>query len=343
MESKPGASVFRVGIPWTYVEFIREASKHGHPYHSLSHQEHSLDGLLKELVEKPEKVKHRREDFLSRWEARAKVLTKDEEDLKQGMSTHRRRILGPKKLKVFREILQSIEYDDMEVVDEMVQGCSLVGEVPVTQVLDAKLKPARISVEQLGDMTEAANRAVLEKTQSCGDRETDETLWNKTLEEVQAGHLDPPIEVDQLPPGCVVNSRFPLRQGAKVRPIDNYSSSVVNDTVTVSEKPLLHNVDEVAVLVSRFMKAAKKDRDGLLFGKTADLKSAYRQLALSDDSLVYSYLAVYDPKENRAKLFRQLAVPFGSTKAVYSFLRVARALWTVVTKGIKVPATSCCV
>ena len=51
----------------------------------------------------------------------------------------------------------------MEVVDEMVQGCSLVGEVPVTQVLDAKLKPARISVEQLGDMTEAANRAVLEK------------------------------------------------------------------------------------------------------------------------------------------------------------------------------------
>ena len=76
------------------------SSKHGHPCHSLSHQEHSLDGLLKELVEKPEKVKQHREDFLSRWEARAKVLTKDEEDLKPGMSTHRRRILGPKKLKV---------------------------------------------------------------------------------------------------------------------------------------------------------------------------------------------------------------------------------------------------
>ena len=121
----------------------------------MLHQEHSLDGLLKELVEKPEKVKRHRENFLSRWEARAKVLTKDEEDLKQGMSTRRRRILGPKKLKVFREILQSIEYNDMEVVDEMVQGCSLVPEVPVTQVLDAKLKPARISMEQLGNMTEA--------------------------------------------------------------------------------------------------------------------------------------------------------------------------------------------
>ena len=136
---------------------------------SLSHQQHNLDGLLRELVGKPEKVKQHREDFLSRWEARAKALAKDEEDLRQGVSTHRRRILGPKKLKVFREILQSLEYDDMEVVDEMVQGCSLVGEVPVTQVLDAKLKPARISVEQLGNMTEAANRAVLEKALSCGD------------------------------------------------------------------------------------------------------------------------------------------------------------------------------
>ena len=158
LESKPGASVFRVGIPWTYVEFIREASKHGHPYHFLSRQQHELDGLLKELVGKPEKVKQHREDFLSRWEARAKALMKDEEGLKLGMSAHRRKILGPKRLRVFREILQSLEYDDMEVVDEMVQGCSLVGEVPVTQVLDAKLKPARISVEQLGDMTEAANR-----------------------------------------------------------------------------------------------------------------------------------------------------------------------------------------
>ena len=31
MESKPGASVFRVGVPWTYVEFIREAFEHGRP------------------------------------------------------------------------------------------------------------------------------------------------------------------------------------------------------------------------------------------------------------------------------------------------------------------------
>ena len=31
---------------------------------------------------------------------------------------HRKRILGPKRIKLFQEILQSISYDDMEVIQE---------------------------------------------------------------------------------------------------------------------------------------------------------------------------------------------------------------------------------
>ena len=38
--------------------------------------------------------------------------------------------------------------------------------------------------------------------------------------------------------------------------------------------------------------------------------------------------------------FKQLAVPFGSTKAVYFFLRVARALWTILVKGALIPTTN---
>ena len=77
-----------------------------------------------------------------------------------------------------------------------------------------------------------------------------------------------------------------------------------------------------------------------LFGKTADLKGAYRHLALADDSLKYSYLAVFSPEEKKAKIFHQVAVPFGSTKAVCFFLRVARALWTVIVKGLKIASTN---
>ena len=44
--------------------------------------------------------------------------------------------------------------------------------------------------------------------------------------------------------------------------------------------------------------------------------------------------------EQLPKAFRQLAVPFGSTKAVYFFLRVARALWTILVKGALIPTTN---
>ena len=88
--------------------------------------------------------------------------------------------------------------------------------------------------------------------------------------------------------------------------------SLVNDTVTISEKPITHSIDEVALLITRLTKAARKKGVKELYGKTADLKSAYRQLAISDESLKYSYLAVFDPVENKPKLFHQLAVPFGS-------------------------------
>ena len=175
---------------------------------------------------------------------------------------------------------------------------------------------------------------------SSGDIEVDKLLWAKTLEEVDRGHLSGPYQIDALPHGCLVNSRFPIIQGGKLRPIDNYTSSLVNDTVTISEKPITHSIDEVALLITRLTKAARKKGVKELYGKTADLKSAYRQLAISDESLKYSYLAVFDPVENKPKLFHQLAVPFGSTKAVYFFLRVARALWTILVKGALIPTTN---
>ena len=160
------------------------------------------------------------------------------------------------------------------------------------------------------------------------------------MEEVEKGHLVGPLEPEDLPQGCFVNNRFPIRQTDKVRPIDNYSSSLINDRVTVSEKPVVHSVDETAAMAAQLGALAEKRKFRKIFGKTADLKGAYRQLALAEESLRYSYLAVYCPVEKRAKIFHQVAVPLGSTKAVYYFLRVARALWTLIVRGTIVASTN---
>ena len=340
MQMLNGSSVLRVGIPWDPIEFISKAAKLGHPFHQLSKINKPLEDLIDLLVHKPAVVRYKRKTFIDRWARRAKDLEPEEAKLKAGMSEHRQKILAPKRILLFKEMLEDIQYDDLGVVQELIEGATLTGDIPVTGVLDAKLKPARIDIEQLMDISEQVKQQIHCRTTSSGDEEMDSLLWEKTLEEVKKGHLEGPFEYDAIPKDCLVSSRFPLMQGGKLRPIDNYSSSLINDTVTVSEKPVTHSIDEIALLITKLSKAARKKGLKELFGKTADLKSAYRQLAISDASLKYSYLAVFDPVDNKPKAFRQLAVPFGSTKAVYFFLRVARAPWTILVKGALIPTTN---
>ena len=72
-----------------------------------------------------------------------------------------------------------------------------------------------------------------------------------------------------------------------------------------------------------------------ILGKTFDLKSAYRQLGIRECSLLYSYIACFDLVSRRPVIFQMLAVPFGATRAVYSFLRIARCLWWLGCECLK--------
>ncbi|CAE7837218.1 pol [Symbiodinium sp. CCMP2592] len=326
MQNLNGASVLRVGIPWDPIEFIAKAGKIGHPYHKLSKCNKDLRDLVHDLVHKPGPVRSQRKNYIEKWARRAKELEPEETKLKAGMSDHRRKILQPKRILLFEEMLRDIGYDDMGVVQELIDGATLTGDIPITGVLDTKLKPARLDTEQLIGMSDEIRQQIRVKTGSSGDKEIDQLLWDKTMEEDLTISSHCRKDVWSAP--------------VFLRPIDNYSSSLINDTVTVSEKPITHSIDEIALLINTLSSAARKKNLNALYGKTADLKGAYRQLAVSDTSLDFSYLSVYDPAEEKPKLFQQLAVPFGSTKAVYFFLRVARALWTILVKGARIPTTN---
>ena len=233
MQRLNGSSVLRVGIPWDPIEFIGKAGKLGHPFHQLSKINKPLEDLIDLLVQKPTAVRSRRRTFIDRWARRAKELAPEEAKLKAGMSEHRQKILAPKRIRLFKEMLEDIQYDDLGVVQELIDGATLTGDIPVTGVLDTKLKPARIDIEQLMDVAEQVKQQIKCRTVSSGDEEMDSLLWEKTLEEVKKGHLEGPFEFDSIPKNCLASSRFPLMQGGKLRPIDNYSSSLINDTVTV--------------------------------------------------------------------------------------------------------------
>ena len=83
----------------------------------------------------------------------------------------------------------------------------------------------------------------------------------------------------------------------------------------------------------------EKGKSTALLGRALDLASAYRQLAISDDSKCHAYLSVYSPASGRAELFRQVALPFGSRTAVNAFIRCARFLQWVAARCLKIPVS----
>jgi hypothetical protein len=177
-------------------------------------------------------------------------------------------------------------------------------------------------------------------TRSCGDCELDQKLWDKTLLETERGWMRGPLNWEELGCGATLSRRFPLEQSGKVRPIDDLSQSRINSTVTCYEQATVDGPDVISAFCTFLMRGlAGHGRATKLVGRSLDLASAYRQLAVSDDSACHAFLSVYDPQRQSAALFQQVALPFGSRTAVNAFIRCARFLQWVAARCLKIPVS----
>ena len=122
--------------------------------------------------------------------------------------------------------------------------------------------------------------------------------------------------------------------------MDNYSESQVNDAVTITNRCTVDGVDTIAacgaVYLQGLLKRSPFDR---LLGRSFDLKSAYRQLAVSDSSLKWARLAVYDPEAKCSRVFQQYSLPFGAKASVIAFIRCARMIQFLAHRSLIV--TTC--
>ena len=131
---------------------------------------------------------------------------------------------------------------------------------------------------------------------------------------------------------------FPLEQSGKVRPIDDLSQSQINATVTCYEQATVDGPDVICAFATYLMRClADQGRSTELLGRSLDLASAYRQLAIADDSRIHAFLSVYNPTSKSADLFQQVALPFGSRTVVNAFIRCARFLQWTAAKCLKLP------
>ena len=233
------------GSPWSPMEFVRQAAKAGHPLQLDS----CLPSRPKVLTEKfrnmslLDRVRHRigRTKFLV---DRMAPLKSDQHVLKQSMRQDVKEVLADKNIFLWKEVVTSIGYEDMGVVDQLMHGSSLVGAAPATGLWPSKNTPATMSVDDLYDT------AKHERTQGVKvidmDDEMLQSVWSQTLGEVQAGFLTRPIDLQDVPGHIPLSKRSGVRQGAKIRCVDDFSRSRINGCEQVSESPKPHKVDIIA-------------------------------------------------------------------------------------------------
>eukprot|EP00435_Cladocopium_sp_Y103_P061042 s605_g22.t1 len=326
------------GLPWNSKAFVEKAVERGHPRAFKS----MLPEVLSEAVSanrdmSSSELAAHRSNWFSKWVGRARDLSEQEKVFKKSLSPHLQHILLPKRLLLLREMIKEEGYPDAGVFDELAYGTELVGTVPWTGVFDPAFKPAIITTQELLEQSSSSNKAIFSSVRSSGDHEVDKIVFEKTLEERDAGWLRGPVPFEELSDKGVLSRRFGLKQPNKVRLIDDLSRSNINSTVQTPEAPKPHSTDVVAALSLALLQVAGSRA---VLGKTFDLKSAYRQLGIHPDSLSFSYIVCFDPVARRPAIFQMLAVPFGGSRSVYSFLRIVRVIWWMACKCLSVMWTN---
>ena len=232
-----------------------------------------------------------------------------------------------------RRCWEAVENPDMGVVDEMKNGTELVGCIAKTGIRPTKFQPASVGLDELRDIACRERNSLAAQFTGLCDGDIGDQVWQKTLQEVETGALVGPIPLDQVPPEYPLSRRFGIRQGAKVRCVDDFSRSSVNSSVQSCESPKPHTLDVFAALCVHLMSELEEGEQW--YGRTFGLVGAYRQCAVKPSSAPFSYIVVQHPQSHELVAFRMRALPFGSICSVHSFLRMSHSLWYVLVKEFK--------
>ena len=298
----------------------------------------------------PTEVNRYRDQQLRRYTDIADNLKQEEEVLKSKMHHDVAAVVRDKKIILFKQMLQDADYDDIEVVDYLIEGVKVMGTLGNTGVWKPGGLGPSVSVETVLRCAKQAQSTMLAPRSS---NELDKEVWSTTMEEVDDGLLAGPFTphqvAEKLGPLWTGAKRFGLKQGQKVRPIDDFSVNLINSAFGAEEKIVLDGLEEVTARTRAWMEIAVNDQFNILdkegvsytgvineewgmkgsmdlVGRVADLRRAYKQVPLSPCHAFASVISVLCPSSRVPALFVSTSLSFGQTAAVYAFLRISRAL-----------------
>lgn len=362
VEDGPGSGCktwqITVGIHWTPSQFVDEAMTLVHPFDRTIRVPPSVAEAVSWAARVgPHEVVAYREREMERIKRLAKTLEPKEIQVHSKLNPDVEAVVKSKNILLFERLLREIRYDDMEVVSLLIEGVALVGELPKTGIWKPEANPPSCNAATLW----ANARDVQKKLQAPKRPTPDDTeVWAATMVEVEEGSLRGPFSPNEMEarqgPRWLAARRFAVRQGAKIRPIDDFSEFSINQAFGTQEKVEMVGLDQVVGwararwdAVDNKGRFVMKDTAGCIWeetlhkdwsvtswrelqGRVADLKQAYKQLPRHPKHAAFSNVAVRDPSDNTTKFFEAVALMFGESAAVYGFLRFSRALSALATK-----------
>ena len=211
------------GVPWSEDQFIEQMVKFGHPMTVKS----GLPQVLQSTIDfyKENNLQQRlqyRASKLGFWLTCLVDLKEQEEGLKSSMDAEVAQILKDKNILVWEEMLRSVDYPDMGVVEELRGGTDLVGTVGKTGLWPTKFQPALVALDELRDIAKRDRAGLQQQFSGAGGADLIVPVWDKTMEEVASGMLEGPIALEDIPSDHPLSRRFGIQQGAKVRCIDDF-------------------------------------------------------------------------------------------------------------------------
>ena len=136
-----------LGVFHSPEEFVAKAVTTGHPHGMKQCLREVLKGAIKTNIKELSIAQRARKRTLKikQWMAWAEELAQEEKELKASMHVDVKAILAQKKIKLWERLLCDVNYADMGVAQELIQGTSLVGEVEQCVLWPAKFSPALIT------------------------------------------------------------------------------------------------------------------------------------------------------------------------------------------------------
>jgi hypothetical protein len=358
----PACSV-TVGVYFSPEEFVVAAAQCRHPFEALTLPDPLASSIRFRMTAPMKHIIATRRDALKFWWDRSRALAARETQLHEALHPEVRTIVADKRVLVFSELLDILGFPRRaDLIHFMISGFPVVGAYPRTDIFPAAERKATYTPEDLWRLSRRLRRDLAAAAGGSSEPSLDEEVWEATLEEVRRGWLLEPASEEVLDSslGCWIPSRrFGIRQSKKLRVIDDFAASLINDALSAEETVDPDGLDRIAVNAKAHMDAftaplsarpcsspfvsAVRHADyaeARLVSRLWDVASAYRHLARAPKHGSFTVIAVWNPFKKKLAYFQQPALAFGAAASVFSFNWVAAALREILVGIFHIGATN---